>query len=111
MCERVFRGGVLTGGAPFTKDATNQRGYVRNFETNSQIQRATAQLAVHGLPDDTFDRFVPEVDALTAADVHDVAVRALSPAEATVVVVGDRALVGDSLAALGRIVAPVTVDL
>jgi hypothetical protein len=29
--ERVFRGGVLTGGAPFTKDAAYQRGYCRTF--------------------------------------------------------------------------------
>jgi uncharacterized protein (TIGR02421 family) len=32
MCERVFRGGVLAGGAPFTKDAAYQRGYVRTFQ-------------------------------------------------------------------------------
>ncbi len=31
MSERVFRGGVLTGGAPFTKDAAYQRGYCRTF--------------------------------------------------------------------------------
>jgi uncharacterized protein (TIGR02421 family) len=31
MCERVFRGGVLGGGAPFTRDAVYQRGYVRVF--------------------------------------------------------------------------------
>lgn len=27
LAERVFRGGLLTGGAPFTKDAVYQRGY------------------------------------------------------------------------------------
>ncbi len=31
MSERVFRGGVLTGGAPFTKDAVYQRGYCRTY--------------------------------------------------------------------------------
>lgn len=31
MSERVFRGGVLEGGAPFTKDAAYQRGYCRAF--------------------------------------------------------------------------------
>jgi uncharacterized protein (TIGR02421 family) len=31
MAERIFRGGVLTGGAPFTKDAVYQRGYCRCF--------------------------------------------------------------------------------
>jgi uncharacterized protein (TIGR02421 family) len=31
LSERVFRGGVLEGGAPFTKDAIYQRGYCRVF--------------------------------------------------------------------------------
>jgi uncharacterized protein (TIGR02421 family) len=31
MSERVFRGGVLEGGAPFTKDVAYQRGYCRTF--------------------------------------------------------------------------------
>jgi len=31
MSERVFRGGVVEGGAPFTKDAAYQRGYCRTF--------------------------------------------------------------------------------
>jgi uncharacterized protein (TIGR02421 family) len=31
LAERVFRGGVLTGGSPFTKDAVYQRGYCRVF--------------------------------------------------------------------------------
>ncbi len=29
--ERVFRGGLVEGGAPFTKDAAYQRGYCRTF--------------------------------------------------------------------------------
>lgn len=31
MCERIFRGGDLNGGAPFTKDACYQRGYCKTF--------------------------------------------------------------------------------
>jgi uncharacterized protein (TIGR02421 family) len=31
MAERVFRGGLVEGGAPFTKDAAYQRGYCRTF--------------------------------------------------------------------------------
>lgn len=31
LAERVFRGGVVKGGAPFTKDAIYQRGYCRVF--------------------------------------------------------------------------------
>ena len=32
LSERVFRGGALEGGAPFTKDAVYQRGYCRVFD-------------------------------------------------------------------------------
>jgi hypothetical protein len=31
LSERVFRGGVIEGGAPFTKDVAYQRGYCRTF--------------------------------------------------------------------------------
>lgn len=31
MCERIFRGGDLEGGAPFTKDSCYQRGYCKTF--------------------------------------------------------------------------------
>ncbi len=31
LSERVFRGGVVEGGAPFTKDVAYQRGYCRTF--------------------------------------------------------------------------------
>jgi uncharacterized protein (TIGR02421 family) len=31
MSERVFRGGMVEGGAPFTKDVAYQRGYCRTF--------------------------------------------------------------------------------
>jgi uncharacterized protein (TIGR02421 family) len=31
MCERIFRGGDLEGGSPFTKDASYQRGYCKTF--------------------------------------------------------------------------------
>jgi len=31
MSERVFRGGLVEGGAPFTKDAAYQRGYCRTW--------------------------------------------------------------------------------
>lgn len=41
MSERVFRGGVVKGGAPFTKDAVYQRGYCRtwNFLRTALEQR------------------------------------------------------------------------
>ena len=41
------------------------RGYVRQFETSTQLAHAAARLAAYDLPADTFDRFVPEVEAVT----------------------------------------------
>jgi uncharacterized protein (TIGR02421 family) len=47
MCERVFRGGVLTGGAPFTKDAAYQRGYLRTFQfLRAAISRVDTRLVL-----------------------------------------------------------------
>jgi predicted Zn-dependent peptidase len=84
------------------------RGYVRNFETGGQLARAVAQLATHGLPDGTFDRFVPTVQAMTVEAVHAAAQAHVRPDDATVVVVGDAARTREALAELGR---PVVVSV
>jgi zinc protease len=76
------------------------RGYPRNFETADQIARAVAQLVLHDLPDDYFDRFVADVKRVTEADVLDVARRYLLAHDMQAVVVGDRERAGD-LASLG----------
>ncbi|ODS57773.1 MAG: hypothetical protein ABS36_04835 [Acidobacteria bacterium SCN 69-37] len=82
--------------------ASLTRGYVRNFETAGQVARAATQLAVHGLPDDTFDRFVPAIEAIGADQVLDVARRHIRPDEATVVVVGDATVTAEALTAIDR---------
>lgn len=82
--------------------ASLTRGYVRNFETAGQLARAAAQLAAYGLPDDTFDRFVPGVDAVSRAAVHAAAAEFIRPADATIVVVGDADTCRPQLDALGR---------
>jgi zinc protease len=76
------------------------RGYVRHFETPKQLAGAIAQLAVHGLPDDTFDRFVPSVMAASAADAQVAAARHVHPDGFVIVVVGDTPRHAE-LAALG----------
>jgi zinc protease len=78
------------------------RGYVRHFETPAHLVRAAAELAKYGLPDDTFDRFVPAVANLTAADVLDAARRSVSASDAIVVIVGDAQKIRPSLATIGR---------
>jgi predicted Zn-dependent peptidase len=87
--------------------ASLTRGYVRNFETGGQIARAVAQIATHGLPDDTFDRFVPAIEAITAEQVQAAAEVFIRPADATIVVVGDAERSREALAAIGR---PVVVS-
>jgi predicted Zn-dependent peptidase len=87
--------------------ASLTRGYVRNFETGGQIARAVAQIATHGLPDDTFDRFVPSIETITAEDVQEAAQAFIRPEDATIVVVGDVERSRETLAEIGR---PVVVS-
>jgi zinc protease len=82
--------------------ASLTRGYVRSFETAGQIARAAMQLVVHDLPDDTFDRFVPAIDAVSHEDVHRVAQTTVRPDDATVVVVGDASTCAPRLASMDR---------
>jgi predicted Zn-dependent peptidase len=91
--------------------ASLTRGYPRNFETAQQVARSVAQLALFGLPDTYFEEFVPKVRAVTADDVTRVAHTYLDPSRAIALVVGDRAVIEDSLARLGlgelRVLSPV----
>jgi predicted Zn-dependent peptidase len=77
------------------------RGYPRNFETGQQVARSVAQLALFDLPDTYFEDFVPKVQAVTSADVSSAASRYLDPQNAITLVVGDNAVVHDSLLTLG----------
>jgi predicted Zn-dependent peptidase len=81
--------------------ASLTRGYPRNFETAPQVARAVAQLALYGLPDSYFEEFIPRVAAVERDDVVRVAQRYVDPSRAVTLVVGDYAVVADSLAALG----------
>ena len=76
------------------------RGYPRNFETAEQIARSTAQLALYGLPDDYFERFVPTVAALGLDAVARVAATHLHAERLVALVVGDRAAIEPTLARL-----------
>lgn len=82
--------------------ASLTRGYVRNFETGGQILRGAAQLATYDLPDDTFDRFVGAVEAVTGGDVRAAATEVIRPDEATIVVVGDADSCQPMLEKIGR---------
>jgi predicted Zn-dependent peptidase len=97
----------LRGGRPATVDelslaqASLTRGYPRNFETAQQVARSVGQLALFDLPDSYFERFVPNVNAVTVDDVTRVAQTYLDPGRAISLVVGDRSATESSLSGLG----------
>lgn len=86
--------------------ASLTRGYARHFETPGQIVRAASQLAIYDLPDETFDRFVDRVEAVTEAELHAAARAYVHADTAVVVAVGDP---GIARASLDRLAQPVTI--
>jgi predicted Zn-dependent peptidase len=87
--EAVRQTGAVTPEEIAQAKASLTRGYPRGFETARQIARAAATLVIHQLPSDTFDRFVPGVEAIHEADLADAASRVLLPDSCSIVVVGD----------------------
>lgn len=77
------------------------RGYPRNFETSPHVARAIAQLALHELPADSIEQFVPRVNQVGPELVTDVARRYLDPERSLTVIVGDRNAIEASLLDLG----------
>jgi predicted Zn-dependent peptidase len=86
------------------------RGYVRQFETSDQLAHAAARLAMFELPADTYDRLVPEVEAVTPDTLSAVARAHVRPADAIVVVVGDAAPWRGTLTTLGRPVEDADIE-
>ena len=97
---------AIRGSRPVSADelslavAALTRGYARNFETTEQISRAVSQIALHGLPDDYFARFVPELERVTPEDVTRAAAAHLHPDRLTTVIVGDASVVAPDLPSL-----------
>lgn len=74
--------------------------YPNNFEAISDAAGQLAELAVYGLPDETFNTYVGKVLAVTKEDVARVAKRYIDTGNVRVVVVGDRSKVEAGIAAL-----------
>lgn len=75
----------------------------RTFETATQVSRQVAQLVIHGLPDDYWERYRDEVKAVDVERVLSVSRRCLDPERASVVVVGPEERVRSELEALGPV--------
>ena len=81
------------------------------YETTAAIAAALANLVIHDLPDDYYDRYREQVRGVTTAGVLRAAQRHLHPDELRIVVVGDPAAIVGPLEAIGRgAVQVVTLD-
>lgn len=100
-CRAIREPGAVAADELALAQDSLTRGYVRHFETAGQLTRALVELATFDLPQDTFDRFVPEVTAIGPEDLARVGAAALRPDESAVVVVGDAAVCRAPLEALG----------
>ena len=64
------------------------RGFALGFETAGQVARAIGRLVLHGLPEDYYDRFVTQVEAVDAPAVTAAARGHLHADRAVAVIVG-----------------------
>jgi predicted Zn-dependent peptidase len=75
-------------------------GFPSEFETTSDLSRKLEELVVYRLADDYFERYVPNVLAVTAEDARRAAGRYIQPSTLRVVVVGDRRAIEPGIQAL-----------
>jgi zinc protease len=76
---------------------SNVRGLTAEFETTSQTARTIANLFTYGLPLDYYRTLPAKLEAVTAAEVHRMAEKYVSPEKMVVVVAGDRAKIEPEL--------------
>jgi len=74
--------------------------YPSAFESTGDISRRLEDMLVYKLPEDYFAKYVPNIQAVTAADVQRVAQKYVQPAKFTVVVVGDLKTIEPGIRAL-----------
>jgi predicted Zn-dependent peptidase len=75
-------------------------GFPAEFETSGDLSRSLEEPIVHRLPETYFERYVANVQAVTADAVQKAAARYLQPSRFAVVVVGDRRAIEPGIRAL-----------
>jgi predicted Zn-dependent peptidase len=75
-------------------------GFPSEFETIDDLAAHLEELVVYKLPDDYFQRYVPNIQAVTSAAVQKAAATYIQPKTMAVVVVGDRATIEPRIKAL-----------
>ena len=82
-------------------------GFPSEFESSADLSRQLEELIVYQLPDDYFERYIANVQAVTADAVQKMAKTYIQPRRFAVVVVGDRKVIEQGIRALN--LGPVTV--
>jgi predicted Zn-dependent peptidase len=77
------------------------------FETSGDLARRLEDALVYNLGDDYFAKYIPAIQAVTAADVQRVARAYIQPDRVAVVVVGDRKVIEPGIKALN--LGPITI--
>ncbi len=77
------------------------------FETAGDLARRLEDALVYKLGDDYFAKYIPAIQAVTAADVHRVARTYIEPDRLAVIVVGDRKVIEPGIRALN--LGPITI--
>ena len=77
------------------------RRYPSGFETVGQISGQLSNLVVYGLPDTSFNNYIPKINSVSVADVNRVANKYLNPSKMAIVIVGDRKVIEAGLKQLG----------
>lgn len=75
-------------------------GFPSEFETSGDLSRRLEELLVYQLPDDYVERYVANVQAVSAAATQKAAATYIQPARFAVVVVGDRKTIEAGIRAL-----------
>ena len=94
--QKMQQSTVSAGELAMAKES-NVRGLTAEFETTSQTARTMANLFVYGLPLDYYRTLPAKIEGVTAADVHRMAEKYLSPEKMVVVIAGDRAKIEPEL--------------
>jgi zinc protease len=75
--------------------------YPADFQTVRDIAYQIEELVTYRFPDDTFNRHIGRILAVTAPDVQRVARMTIDPASVVIVLVGDRKVIEGPVASLG----------
>lgn len=84
----VCKDGITPDELEFSKKGL-MGSFAQSFETQSQIAMALQNLVLYGLPDDYFQNYLKNIEAVTLSDVKRVASAYLNTSGMAIVVVGD----------------------